>query len=86
MHLIISGVVQGVFFRASASSAARALNLVGWVRNLSGGTVELLAEGEEASLKKLIQWCREGPPGARVDEVQVTWAEATGEFKVFGVR
>lgn len=86
VHLIISGMVQGVFFRASASSAARKLGLSGWVKNVPNGAVELVAEGEEESLKKLIGWCRTGPSGARVEQVDTKWIEATGEYEGFGVR
>ena len=86
VHLIISGVVQGVLFRAGASRAAYALKLNGFVRNLSNGNVEVLAEGDEEALQKLIDWCRKGPLGARVDHIEMTWGEAKGQFDQFQIR
>ncbi len=70
-HFLVSGQVQGVFFRASAESTARRLGLTGWVRNLRDGRVELVACGEEAPLQELEQWLWQGPPRARVTEVIV---------------
>ena len=69
----ISGKVQGVFYRANAREKAMALGLTGYVRNLPDGSVELDAEGEEESLHSLLYWCQHGPPGARVDKVDVDW-------------
>ena len=85
VHLLISGVVQGVFFRASTSHAARALGLTGFVRNRSDGDVEVVAEGEEGSLEKMIGWCRKGPSGARVESVDVKWSEATDQYRDFRI-
>lgn len=65
-HFLVSGQVQGVFFRASTQDEARRLGLSGWVRNLHDGRVELVACGEEAPLKQLEQWLKQGPPRARV--------------------
>ena len=70
---IIIGNVQGVFYRASARDQAMALGLIGYVRNLPDGSVELEAEGEEGPLARLLHWCHHGPPGARVSEVRVNW-------------
>ena len=86
VHLVISGVVQGVLFRTSASSAARSLKLNGYVRNLSNGDVEVVAEGEESALQKMIEWCRRGPAGARVDHIEIEWKEATNRLNCFEVR
>ncbi len=82
----ISGRVQGVFYRASAQKEALSLGLTGWVRNLASGDVELLAEGGEEALNALLDWCRRGPSQARVDDVTVTWAEATADFTSFEIR
>ncbi len=65
----ISGHVQGVFFRAETQQMARELKLTGWVRNNDNGTVQIHAEGDEASLKELEEWCNHGPSGAQVDSV-----------------
>jgi acylphosphatase len=84
-RVIISGLVQGVFFRASAIREARRLRLVGWVKNRQDGCVELYAEGERGQLDELIRWCRIGPSTARVDDVQVAWLPAKEGFATFEV-
>ena len=84
-HAIISGKVQGVFFRMETQRAARGHNVSGWVRNRMDGSVEAVFEGEEANVKATLAWCRTGPPHARVSHVDVTWQEYTGEFEIFEV-
>jgi acylphosphatase len=86
LHMFISGRVQGVWYRASTRSQARELGLTGWVSNLNDGRVEALAEGPRPRLEALLAWCHEGPRWARVDEVEVTWAAASGEFSDFVTR
>jgi acylphosphatase len=83
VHLVISGVVQGVFFRANTEKVARSLHLTGWVRNLTDGRVEVVAEGQHDRIGEFIDWCHRGPPAASVDDVEVVWQEATGEFETF---
>jgi acylphosphatase len=85
VELRILGRVQGVFYRASARARARALGLTGYARNLDDGAVEVVAEGDEASLEQFVVWCRAGPPAARVTRVEVARAAATGEFAGFDV-
>jgi acylphosphatase len=85
IHLVISGHVQGVYYRSAASEHARVLGLRGTVRNLPGGEVELIAEGPPAVLKELIAWCHLGPPAARVDDVSVRIEAAAGEFTDFRI-
>lgn len=82
-HLVIAGIVQGVFFRASAAEAARKHGVCGWVKNTPDGTVEAIAEGEESAVNNFIGWCRIGPPRARVDSVDVRWEEYKNEFDDF---
>jgi acylphosphatase len=82
----IIGRVQGVGFRYYAERQARRLSLTGWIQNLPDGVVEICAEGDEASLERLIDWCHEGPPSAAVTDVQVTWSDATAEFPDFRTR
>ena len=84
--LIISGKVQGVFYRASCQEVAQRLGLTGWVKNLSGGNVEVLAQGEKEKIEKLIQWCKKGPPGAMVSDVNIKWGNITEESKDFWIR
>ncbi len=74
----ITGKVQGVWFRQSTKDQALRLGVSGWCRNCADGSVEVMIEGEKASVQKLIDWCHKGPPLARVAEVEVTWPE-TGE-------
>ena len=79
----VHGIVQGVFFRASAEAEARRLGVMGWVRNCPDGSVQLVAEGAKATLEHFIAWCRHGPPRAEVEHVQIEWQEFTGEFLNF---
>ncbi len=85
VHITVSGRVQGVFFRANTVDVARRLGLVGFVRNLPDGRVEVVAEGEEEKLRELIAWCHQGPPLARVTGVEVRWETPTGEFADFRI-
>jgi len=82
----VAGRVQGVGFRYYAEREARRLGLTGWVRNLPDGAVEVLAEGDEESLQRMLSWLGEGPPSAAVDQVQSSWAEAAGNFADFRTR
>jgi acylphosphatase len=70
-RVLVSGVVQGVFFRDSCRRQARAAGVSGWVSNRPDGRVEALFEGPPAAVERLVAWCREGPPHARVDSVEV---------------
>lgn len=81
----VSGRVQGVFFRHSARMRAEELDLAGWVKNEEDGSVAIVAEGEEAALEKLVEWCRKGPPLALVENMSAIWRDATGEFKKFEI-
>jgi acylphosphatase len=83
LHLLVSGRVQGVWYRASTREKARDLGLRGWVRNLPDGRVEILAEGPRPALEALLGWCRRGPPLARVEGVEATWGPAEGGFEGF---
>ena len=86
VHLIIKGYVQGVFFRASTRDTALRLRLTGWVRNLSDGNVEAVFEGPVEKLTQAVEWCRRGPAGARVIEVEEEWGDYKGEYNSFDVR
>jgi acylphosphatase len=74
----ISGHVQGVFFRTSCLDRAERLGLSGWVRNVEGGGVEAVFEGPESAVARMLSWCREGPPLARVDGVESVEEAPTG--------
>ena len=78
-HVHVHGSVQGVFFRVEARDRARSLWVSGWVRNLQDGAVEAVFEGPEDRVESMVEWCRRGPSGAHLDDVDVTWAEPDGE-------
>ena len=85
VHVIVSGRVQNVWFRASTQQRARALGIGGWVQNLPDGRVEAVFEGENARVRRALDFIETGPPGARVDDVVVEEAlidEATTEFLI----
>lgn len=86
LHAYISGRVQGVWYRASTQRTAKSLGLVGWVRNLTDGRVELVASGDEAQLKKLLDWCYQGPELAEVTQIDVSWSDASEPFDDFETR
>lgn len=86
VHLLVSGLVQGVFFRANTQKKAQKLGLTGWVKNLSDGRVEIVSEGPEERLEKFIQWVKQGPRTARVRNLDTEWEEFKGEFDEFEIR
>jgi len=84
-HAIISGRVQGVFFRAETQRAAEGFGVFGWVRNKRDGTVEAVFEGRQSDVDAMLSWCRQGPRMARVDKVDANWQDYTGEFDRFDI-
>ena len=86
VRLLISGRVQGVWFRASTREVATNLGLRGWVRNRPDGRVEVTAQGPDSQVESLIEWCREGPPGSQVGRVEVFEVEPTDTAATFEVR
>lgn len=83
VEIIVTGIVQGVFFRASTRDYAIKLNLTGTVRNLRDGTVEIIAEGKKEKLFNLIGYTKRGPPSAKVYNIDVKWKDAEGKFNGF---
>jgi acylphosphatase len=79
----IAGRVQGVWYRSNARAKAIELGLKGWVKNLWDGRVEAVFEGETQAIKEIIEWCKKGPPLAKVRQIEVKWEEPTGEFVDF---
>ncbi len=86
VHVYVSGMVQGVFFRASTRDVAQKLGLAGWVRNLSDGRVEAVFEGDSEKIDKIIEWCHRGPEYAQVSTVETEFSAPSGEFDGFEVR
>ena len=85
-HLRITGRVQGVEYRYFAYNTANQLGLRGYVRNLWNGEVEAVVKGPRNLIERMIQYLRQGPAMARVDDIDITWADATGKFRNFGIR
>lgn len=85
VRIIIEGRVQGVWFRDSTRRQAVDLGVCGWVKNRYDSTVEVLAEGSEDKVRKLIAWCHHGPSAARVSRVHETPEEWVGEFDSFEI-
>lgn len=85
-RVVVSGRVQGVFFRASCARLARQAGLGGTVRNLDDGRVEAIFEGDDEAVDRLVAWCRRRPEPAQVEDVDVTPEEVLGEqdFRVVG--
>jgi acylphosphatase len=86
LQAVVDGMVQGVGFRYATIRQARALGLVGFVRNLHDGRVEVVAEGEEAGLERLAAWLRHGPSGAYVRAVEIRYLPYRGIYQEFNVR
>jgi acylphosphatase len=86
VRVLVSGRVQAVFFRATCAREARARGTAGAVRNLPDGRVEAIFEGTDDAVQEMVRWCAHGPPGARVDLVEVTEEEPKGEpgFRIEG--
>jgi acylphosphatase len=85
-YLLIRGRVQGVYYRAFTRDIAGHLGLSGWVRNLENGSVEALLEGSKEHIEQAIAHCRMGPPGARVEDIGVTWEDYKGDVQGFQIR
>ena len=85
-HIIVSGRVQGVFFRNNTQKKAQELGLVGWVRNLLFWKVEVLCEGRKEQVEQLIEWLNSGPRLAKVNDVKIEYGDATGEFNEFDIK
>jgi acylphosphatase len=81
VHVVVTGRVQGVWFRDSCRERARAEGVAGWVRNRGDGAVEAEFEGMPAAVDRMIEWCRTGPPRARVDVIDVTKVPVSGDHR-----
>lgn len=86
LRAIVTGRVQGVYFRGATEERARSLDLAGWVRNRPDGTVEVMAQGPEARLQALLAFLHQGPPAARVISVETEWLDAEDLPSPFTIR
>jgi len=86
VHIQISGRVQGVFFRYETQALAEEIGVKGWVRNTPDGGVEAVFEGEKEKVERMLDFCRRGPPGAKVIGVEVKWEPYRGGFSSFDIR
>lgn len=84
-RLVISGRVQGVFYRASCQDVANGYGLNGYAKNLPSGQVQVLVQGSKENIERLIEWCKKGPPHAKVTDVKVEWQDITEKFVSFDV-
>ena len=85
VRLLVSGKVQGVFFRQALKVVAKKNNVSGWVRNLKDKRVEVVLEGDNKSINSVIAWTRIGPANSRVDDIEVTNEGFKNEFLTFEV-
>jgi acylphosphatase len=85
-HVRLGGRVQGVGFRYSTADEARRRRLTGWVRNLDSGGVEAVFEGSRLAVEDMVRWCDDGPPGAYVRDVRVSWDEPPEDLATFEIR
>ena len=85
-HVLISGIVQGVFFRSTLRSQAKLLGVNGWTRNTIDGNVEVVFEGDKDQVEKMVTFCWKGPPGAFVRDVKVEWQKPKYDLKGFDIR
>ena len=84
-HVVITGKVQGVFFRMETKRTADMYGVYGWVQNKSNGTVEAVFEGDKEQVGSIVDWCKKGPPFANVRRVDVKWEKHTGELNAFNI-
>ncbi|MEM4189348.1 MAG: acylphosphatase [Candidatus Caldarchaeum sp.] len=82
----VYGRVQGVFFRSSMKDVADEVGVDGWVRNVEDGSVEAMVAGEKAKVEQLVEWCRRGPPMARVERIIVEEIAETEHVKGFHIK
>jgi len=85
IHIYVSGLVQGVYFRHNTMIQADRLALNGWVKNLTDGRVEIICEGSDESIDKMAAWCNIGPIGAYVEGLEIQQEEFKNEFKKFQI-
>jgi acylphosphatase len=83
---VVTGRVQGVFFRMETKRTADRCGVTGWVKNRSDGAVEALFEGEKKNVLKILEWCKIGPPYSKVEDIDIQWEDYTEGFEGFDIR
>ena len=86
VHILVTGKVQGVFFRQATKVIAIKNHVTGWVKNLESGQVEILLEGEDQNVNSIVEWCHNGPANSRVDEIKIEQQKFSGQYSNFEVR
>ena len=86
VHILVTGKVQGVFFRQATKVIAIKNNVTGWVKNLENTKVEILLEGDDQNVNSVVDWCLNGPANSRVDEIKIDQQEFSGQYSNFEVR
>ena len=86
VHILVTGKVQGVFFRQATKVIAIKNHVTGWVKNLESGQVEILLEGEDQNVNSIVEWCHNGPANSRVDEIKIEQQKFSGQYLNFEVR
>jgi len=85
IRIIVTGKVQGVFFRQALKVMAKKNDVFGWVKNLEDGRVEAVLEGDEEKVSRLVEWSHGGPANARVEDIEIHNEKFSGEFSKFDV-
>ena len=86
VHILVTGKVQGVFFRQATKVIAIKNHVTGWIKNLESGQVEILLEGEDQNVNSIVEWCHNGPANSRVDEIKIEQQKFSGQYLNFEVR
>ena len=86
IHILVTGKVQGVFFRQATKVVAIKNNVTGCIKNLENGQVEIILEGDEKNVNSVVDWCRHGPANSRVDEIEINNQKFSNQFLEFEVR
>ncbi len=86
VHVLISGRVQGVWFRSSIKNKAEQLGIKGWVKNTFDGDVEAVFEGEENKINEILDWCHQGPPLSKVENIDITKQSVLDDYDQFSIK
>lgn len=86
VRVVITGRVQGVFFRMATRNEANSNGIFGWVKNRLDGAVEAIFEGDKNAVDAMLEWCKSGPPHARVERVDIQWEDPVNGFEQFDIR